>query len=269
VRLNNFSVRARVGTGDAILIPGYAVSGSPSGTKRLLIRAIGPGLSPFGVSGVLAHPELTVHAGANIVATNAGWGTAANPTALATAASAVGAFALTPGSADSAVIVDLAPGPYTVVVRGADGSSGIALAEIYEISDDARQIVNLSARVQTGGEGGTPMAGFNVGGSVPAKVLIRVAGPALSAYGVAGTLARPELTVFSGGNMVATNAGWGTSSDPAAIAAAAAAGGAFPLPSGSADAALLLTLAPGSYTASVGGVGNASGITLLEVYQVP
>ncbi len=269
VRLSNYSVRARVGTGDAILIPGFGVSGNSGGTKRLLIRAVGPGLAPFGMTGVLAQPQLTIYAGSAVVASNTGWATAANPAALASAASNTGAFALPVGSADSAVLVDLAPGSYTALVRGAEGGAGIALAEIYELDSDERLLVNLAARLQTGADGATPIVGFTVSGSEPARVLVRAIGPGLAAYGVSGVLGQPQLTVYAGQNVLATNAGWSISANAPAMAAAAVVGGAFPLLTGSADSALLLTLPPGSYSATVNGVGGTNGVALLEAYQVP
>jgi hypothetical protein len=75
--------------------------------------------------------------------------------------------------------------------------------------------------------------------------------------------------VDSAGNQVATNTGWSTGSNSTAVASATTAAGAFPLPQGSADSALVVTLAPGSYTAVVSGVGTSTGIALVEVYVVP
>jgi hypothetical protein len=101
-------------------------------------------------------------------------------------------------------------------------------------------------------------------------VLIRAVGPTLSTFNVAGVLAQPTLTVVdSSGNTVATNTGWSTNANAAAIASEASTVGAFALPAGSADSALLLTLAPGSYTAIVSGVGGTSGVALVEAYLAP
>jgi len=114
------------------------------------------------------------------------------------------------------------------------------------------------------------IGGFVVSGPQPKTVLIRAVGPALGQFGVAGPLAQPSLTVKdSSGNTVAQNTGWSNNADPASIATASAATGAFALPSGSADSVLLLTLAPGSYTAIVSGVNGATGVALVEIYQTP
>jgi alpha-tubulin suppressor-like RCC1 family protein len=269
-RFANVSARARVGTGGAVMIPGYVVQGAPGTTKRLLVRAVGPGLAAFGVTGALSRPELAVHSAAGIIGTNAGWTTAADPAALATAATAAGAFPLAIGSADSALLVDAAPGSYTVVVRGADEGTGIALAEIYELDADRSQLVNLSTRLSVSPEAGSAIAGFVIAGPVPAKILLRAVGPGLADFGMTGMLAQPQLSLRSSTAEIATNTSWSTPADAAAeIAAAAGACGAFPLAPGSRDCALLVTLAPGAYTAHVSGSGGTGDIVLVEAYQIP
>jgi endonuclease I len=137
-RLINLSTRAFVGSGQDILIPGLVV-GSPemdnaTPSRAVLIRAIGPGLAEFGVSGVLARPQLKVVFSNGVVAAeNIGWQSTPNRDALIAASARVGAFPLSLTRADSAVFVSLAPLPYTIQVSGADGGSGIALVEVYEV----------------------------------------------------------------------------------------------------------------------------------------
>ena len=129
-RLTNISARNRVGTGDDILIEGFAIRGS--GTKKLLIRAIGPTLLDYGVTGVLADPKLEVYSGQTKIAENDTWNAS-----LTATFHAVGAFDLRAGSADAALVVDLAAGNpppnYTVLVRGATGGTGEAMVEVYEV----------------------------------------------------------------------------------------------------------------------------------------
>jgi hypothetical protein len=126
-RMVNVSARNRVGTGDNILIAGFNVSGS--GAKPLLIRAVGPKLASFGVTGALVDPKLEIHDSFDvIVSQNDNW----DP-AHASVFAAVGAFGLDAGSRDAALVVSLLPGSYTALVRGADGGTGEALIEIYEI----------------------------------------------------------------------------------------------------------------------------------------
>jgi hypothetical protein len=124
-RLVNLSGRAHVGAGDNVLIAGFVLAGTS--TKRLLIRAIGPGLRSHGVSDFLSDPELLVHRGTEVVAANDNW------SGTDGVFSAVGAFALDVASRDAALVFDATPGVYTVVVRGVAGSNGSALVEIYEV----------------------------------------------------------------------------------------------------------------------------------------
>ena len=132
-RLVNTAVRAHVGAGENVLIPGLVISAGAQ--KTVLIRAVGPGIAaaPFGVAGTLAEPVLTLFLGAQRLATNVAWSSAANAGAIREAARAVGAFPLGEGSRDSALLVTLPPGPYTVQVSGANGSTGVALVEVYDV----------------------------------------------------------------------------------------------------------------------------------------
>ncbi len=131
-RLANLSTRVRVGPGGAVAIPGLVIAGENA--RTLLVRAVGPGLAVFGMSGVLARPSLVVLAGTTAVAANGGWEASADVAALAAAAQRAGAFALRAGEADAALIATLPAGAWTIQVTGADGGSGIVLIEIYDLS---------------------------------------------------------------------------------------------------------------------------------------
>jgi len=126
LRIVNTSTRLFVGTGDQVLITGLVLVGS--GARSLLVRAVGPGLSPFGVTGVLSDPQLSVYLGGTVLASNNDWTAALGPIM-----SQVGAFALPAASRDSALVVSLPAGAYTFMVSGANNSSGIALLEVYEL----------------------------------------------------------------------------------------------------------------------------------------
>ena len=108
-----------------------------------------------------------------------------------------------------------------------------------------------------------------VAGTAPKKLLIRGIGPALAAFDVTGALAAPRLQLYRGSQLLRENTSWSAGTDAALIAAAAVRVGAFALPDGSKDCALLLYLAPGSYTAQISGVANTTGVALVEVYEVP
>jgi hypothetical protein len=268
-RVINISTRAGVGIGGNILIPGFVINGS--GVETLLIRADGPALTQFGVSGPLAQPKLEVYDNSGaVIAANTGWGTNANPSLIASAAASVGAFALPIGSADCALIVSLPAGAYTVQVSGVNATTGIALAEVYEVSSTGTQLINISTRTQVGTGANLLIPGFVISGSGNEQLLVRADGPALTQFGVGGVLAQPSLSVFdNSGNVIAANTGWGTNANPTQIDSTAATVGAFPLALGSADSAEIVNLRPGAYTMQISGVGNTTGIALAEVYVVP
>ena len=92
------------------------------------IRGIGPALAKFGLPSALLAPRLEVNKGNTIIATNEGWDKGGNTTVIATAAANVGAFALAPGDADTAVLLTLDPGTYTATIRGINGAIGDVLA---------------------------------------------------------------------------------------------------------------------------------------------
>jgi hypothetical protein len=159
-------------------------------------------------------------------------------------------------------------------VTGQGGATGIGLVEVYDATVGAiprdQRIINLSTRAIAGNTSDTILiAGFVITGSVPKRVLIRGAGPALTQFGVTGALARPSLAIFSGSTVLAQNAGWSTTADASAITAAALQTGAFAFSATSQDAALILNLAPGAYTAQISGVAGTTGVALIEVYEAP
>jgi hypothetical protein len=268
-RLVNLSVRTTAGTGAQTLTVGFAVAGE--GTKPVLLRAIGPALAGFGVTGALADPALQLFSGASVVGENDNWGSAGPgvpPGGLGPVFAAAGAFGLTASSADAALLRSVAAGPYTMQISGSGAATGIALAELYDTETAGRaRLVNVSARAQVGTGAGILIAGFTISGNVPRRVLIRGVGPGLAPFGVTGTLVNPALAVYRGTSVVAENDDWGGGED---LAATFRSVGAFALSSPtSRDSALLVTLAPGSYTAQLTGVGNTTGVALIEVYEVP
>jgi hypothetical protein len=266
-RLINISTRAMVGTGANILIPGFVVSGT--GTETLLIRADGPALSQFGVGGVLAQPTLSIFRASTVIASNTGWGTSSNPALISSTAAQVGAFAFASGSADCAVIVHLSAGSYTVQVSGVNGTTGVALAEVYEVSTTGTRLINISTRAKVGTGGNILIPGFVIRGSGTEELLVRGDGPSLTQFGVGGVLAQVTLGVYSGTTVIASNTGWGTSANPGQIASVAVQVGAFAFAANSADSAQIVDLTAGPYTIQISGVNNTTGVALAEVYEVP
>jgi hypothetical protein len=265
----NFSARAMSGQGSDTLIVGFTVAGNG---KNVLIRGIGPGLAAFGITNFLTNTTLTMYnSDGSTDQTDSGWqvdSAGVNDSAMIAATSvSVGAFALASGSMDSALVATVNAGAHTVGLVTTDSSPGIGLLEIYDTGGNPyARLTNVSARMEI--INGDLIAGFVIGGSIPKTVLIRGVGPTLSAFGVTGVLADPQITVFSGGTKVATNSGWSAGSGAAAeLGGVFSQVGAFPLANGSKDAALILTLQPGAYTVQVSSVSNGTGVALIEVYD--
>ena len=281
-RISNLSILTSVTAANPIFTVGTVLGGAgTTGTKALLVRAAGPSLTQLGVPGALADPKLDFFSGQTVVASNNDW---AGTAALITAFSQVGAFNYVSASSKDAAVFDpaLAPGNYTVQISGANGASGVVIAELYDstpasaFTSTTPRLINVSVLKQIG-TGETLTAGFVIGGTTIKTVLIRAVGPTLGAapFNVSGALADPKLDLFSGQTVINSNNDWGTpigtgAATSAQLSAAFTNVGAFAL-SGttSKDAALLVTLQPGNYTAQVTGVAGASGLTLVEVYEVP
>lgn len=180
----------------------------------------------------------------------------------------------TPGEyiiAGTASVVGRVDGPATgtatirfntpLILPGTVASNVIVLQGPAPAPRESPPLVNISTRA-TLSAGQTLTSGFVVGGTVPRRVLVRAIGPSLTSFGVTNPLPTPTLTIFSGARQIAVNAGWGGG---APLATAFASAGAFFLPQASRDAAAVLTLNPGSYTAQIGG---GAGEVLIEVYFV-
>jgi hypothetical protein len=181
----------------------------------------------------------------------------------------VGAFPLPANSLDSALLLTVDNGVHTSGLVTTNGASGVGLIEIYDTGGNPfASLTNVSARMNVTSGNGILIAGFVIGGNAPKTVLVRGIGPSLSQFGVTGVLPDPQIAVFSGTTQIASNSQWGSgSSTPAQMSTAAAQVGAFPLVSGSKDAALLLTLQAGAYTVQVTSLSNATGVALVEVYD--
>ncbi len=262
-RLANLSTRGRVATGNPLVL-GFALSGPES--RRVLVRGVGPALAGFGVAGAVSHPLLQVHrSGGEEVARSEGWGSAAD---IAQAAATTGAFPLTAGSADSAAVLTLAPGNYTLQVSDARGAAGVALAEIYDAGTGAgSRLVNVSTLGSAGSGGEALISGFVLDGGASARVLLRGVGPGLTEFGASPAVANPLIALYdSTGHTLGANDNWVSSVGDLATAALRA--GAFPLAPGSKDAAVLATLPAGVYTVQVSSDSATPAAALLEVYEV-
>ena len=266
-RLVNLSARVRINTANGVVIAGFVIGGNAP--KQVLIRGLGPVLKSVGVQDALANPTLKVYQGAELIAQNDDWAAAD-----AVVFGQVGAFALPAGSKDAALSLTLQPGAYTVHVGGS-GGTGIALAEIYDASPNGateyQRLVNISSLGDVTAGEGVLVGGFVIAGNAPKRLLVRGVGPTLATFGATGLLADPKLQIFRNGTVIAENDNWSAvAADATAITAASTRTGAFALPAASKDAAMIVTLAPGAYTAQVGAAdGTASGVALVEIYEIP
>ncbi len=271
-RLVNISTRGQVGAGGDVMISGFIVRGTTP--KRVLVRAAGPALAGFGLTGVLAAPVLTVFdVAGKILSTNTGWNTPANGTAIAAAASTAGAFPFAPTSADSALLLTLDPGTYTAQIAGANDTTGLAIIEAYDLdplSVETARAINVSTRGVVGSGADKMIAGFVINGSAARRVLIRAVGPTLGVFGVPGTIAEPQLELYTGRGLLQASAGaWGLQTNADEIRSAAAVVNAFKLADGSKDSAMVVTLLPGAWTVQAGGPAGTTGVALIEVYVLP
>ncbi len=268
-RLANLSTRGQAGAGDGAMIAGFVVRGAEP--LPVLARGAGPGLVDFDVSGVLEQPRLAlVNSGGAILGRNSGWDAGPGADALAAAFARTGAFDFAPGSRDAALLADVAGGSYTALITPVDGVAGNTLAEVYDAreSASATTLVNLSARARVGQGDAVAIGGFVIEGRDPALVLVRAAGPSLGPLSVPGFLPLTELIVREGETLVARSEAWSEGSARRLLEEVSSAAGAFAFADGSADAALLLYLPPGAYTAEARGREGFTGIALVEIYLI-
>ncbi len=282
-RLVNLSVLTTLAPGETATL-GTVLGGSGvRGTKPVLARAAGPALASFGVAGAAADPALRLNATGGAapleLAANGDWG---GVSALKAVMARSGAFPWTdPVSKDAALHApELSPGNYTVEAWDAGGRGGAVLLELYDAGADegtstvATRLINLSVLKLIPADGAVT-AGFVLAGGQARRVLVRAVGPTLGAapFNLGDVLADPRIELRQGQALEASNDDWsipfGRGVGAQTLAETFALVGAFPLLPGSRDAALLVTLAPGNYTAEVKGTPGAAGLTLVEVYEVP
>jgi len=266
-QLTNLSVRARAGSGDDVMIVGLVLQHP----KKILFQAIGPELANFGVGNLLGDPTATLHmtSGAELPFDDGGSDLGKDDPFY----QATGAWVLDGATTKSSEFrLDSLDGANTVVVSGKNGATGVVLAQVFDADGSTNRMVNLSARVFAGTGDATAITGLTVKGDAPHRVLIRCVGPGLSGTSLANLLLDPTLTLVNQQTheAIAANDNWsaGAASEVNELRSTMQAVGAFPLVEGSKDAAMLVTLPPGAYTALVSGVNGTTGIVLLEVYDV-
>ena len=247
-----------VQTGDNVGIGGFIITGNIT-TKRVIVRAIGPSLTRVGVPNALADPVLELHG-------PSGFTTIINNNWRDTQEAEIIATGIPPtNNLESAIVVTLAPGAYTAIVKGNNNTSGVALVEVYDLNpSNGAKLANLSTRALVNTGNNIVIGGFILGnGAGNDRIIVRGIGPSLSAFGVPNALADPTLELRnSDGTLLISDDNW--QDNPAQAAIISAAGLA---PSNPKEAAIAATLPPGAYTALLAGLNNGTGIGLVEVYD--
>jgi uncharacterized delta-60 repeat protein len=267
-RLLNISTRMFVDSGDNALIGGMIVTGS--GQKKVLIRAIGPSLADAGLAGALQDPTLELHDGNGaLIASNDDWGNSPDKQAVIDTT-------IAPSNAKESAILTTLPASfsgigYTAIVKGANGTSGVGLVEVYDLDGNisSTRLANISTRGNVRIGDNAMIGGFIVGGgagAAPDKVIVRAIGPST---GIFGALEDPTLELHQGPTTIASNNDW--KENEAEIVATT-----IP-PSDDRDSAIVRTLQPLtgttgdariSTTAIVRGKNDGTGIALVEVYDL-
>jgi plastocyanin/uncharacterized protein YggT (Ycf19 family) len=271
--LGNISTRSFVQTDDNVMIGGFIVQGIQP--KMVIIRAIGPELTQFGVPNVLANPTLELHNGAGaVIASNDDWQTTMIGGIITQdqVQEILNSGRAPADTRESAIIADLPAGNYTAIVRGLSSTTGVALVEVYDLSPNADSILgNISTRSFVQTDDNVMIGGFIVQGTQPKMVIIRAIGPELTQFGVPNVLANPTLELHNGaGAVIASNDNWQTT----------IIGGIIThdqvqeilnsglAPTDPTESAIIANLPAGNYTAIVRGVSNTTGVALVEVYDL-
>ncbi len=247
-RLSSISTRGRVSSGEAVMIGGFEIK---DGTKRVLIRGIGPSLP---LPNDLADPVLTLYnRNGDVIASNDNWKESQRAEIETTG------YAPRFDS-ESAIVATLPPEPFTAIVSGKSGTSGVALVEVYNLTPESGRLASISTRGYVGTGDDVLIGGFIIEGPEPKTVVLRGIGPSLSAYGVTNPLPATSIQLFNGNSVPLTsNTGWQNGN------------GGFSTgltPPDPRESALSSTLAPGAYTVILRGANDATGIGLVEIYDV-
>jgi hypothetical protein len=240
-------------------IGGFIINGTAP--KHVLLRAIGPSLAQAGVPNAMADTVLELHGpGGFATINNDNW----RDDPAQEAAILVTGIAPT-NNLESAIDTTLNPGAYTAVVRGKNNTSGVALVEIYDLSQAVlAKLANISTRALIGTGDNIVIAGFTLGGhNSDGSIVVRGLGPSLAAAGMSNALADPTLELRDGnGALLASNNNWQDNTAQMAELMGAGLAPANPL-----ESAIAATLPPGAYTALLAGSNNGAGIGLVEVYD--
>lgn len=295
------STRASVQANE-IMIGGFVIEGTDP--AMVLIRGRGPTMqgAPFFVSGILTDPHLQLFSGSTPIAQNDNWhddpqcdsrfacGGSAEilATGLDPCQPNPGQTAAPSGCGnESAILMILPPGAYTAFLKGIGGRVGVGLVEVFEIDGltNPSKLVNISTRAMVQKSDNRMIGGMIVAGPASKTVLIRARGPSMGTapFFVPGVLSDPYLQLFSGSSVIAQNDNWRDSAQcdshfgcgEASHILATGLSPCEPNPGQSSEpancnreAAILINLPPGAYTAVLGGTAGGTGVGLVEIFDV-
>jgi acetyl esterase/lipase len=251
--LLNVSTRVRVDDGASVMIGGFIITGDMA--KKVVLRAIGPSLASVGVPNALSDPVLELY-------DSAGRLIAQNDDCSSIPPSLIPDGLQPLNGKESLITATLPPGAYTGILRGVDGASGVGLFELFDLDQASSRLSNISTRGDVGLGNDVMIGGFIIGGDEATKVIVRALGPSLAGSGISDPLPNPLLELYdSNGALIFANDDW------RATQAQEITDSGFQ-PSDDREAAMIATLAPGSYTAMLHDAAAASGIALIEVYNL-
>ena len=262
----NLSTRARVLTGEEVLIAGFIVTGTDP--KQVIIRGIGPSLN--GINGELSDPTLELRQGSTLLASNDDWKIKPDGTSQQ---AEIEATTIPPtNDSESAIVMTLNPGTYTATLSGKNAGTGVGVVEVYDLAPTASsQLANISTRGFVDTDDNAMIAGLIAGdGETGARgqVLVRVLGPSLVNSGIQGALQDPTVVLYDGnGAIIATNDNWKIN-DQTQQSQEALIGATTIAPSNDFESAIVASLPSGPTTAVVRGKNNSTGVGLVEVYNL-
>jgi hypothetical protein len=231
-----------VQTGNSVGIGGFIITGPAP--KQVLLRGIGPSLGAAGVPNALADPVMELHGAGGFPIVIDNWREAQEELIIATGLAP-------PNDLESAILVQLAPGAYTAIVRGRNNTSGVGLVEVYDLGPATSKLGNISTRAFVGTGANAMIGGFILGEGGNTHVLIRGLGPSLAAFGVSPVLEDPTFELRDGNGVLLTSNG----------------ACALP-PSDPREECIDVSLPPGAFTVILRGENGGTGIGLIEIYNL-
>jgi hypothetical protein len=241
------------------MIGGFIITGNDA--KRVIVRGLGPSLTPFGVPDVINDPLLRLFGPTgSVIGINDNWQDTQQPEVEATG--------IAPRDLrESAIVATLAPAAYSASLAEMNNGTGVGLVEVYDLNSGATaRLANISTRGSVQTADNVMIGGFSLGGSStnPSRLVVRAMGPSLTQFGINNALSDPTLELFdNNGQRVAFNDNWADDPNQASQLQAMKIA-----PKNAAESAVVTTLPPGLYSAIVSGQGGGVGIGMIEVYAV-